>query len=105
MTVLHLAARFGHVDVLEVLRGKVPWSMASVKVKKTNKKMQTNFYCIRYYDTMIFWLRCNFKGHPVFLRSSVEVWRAFSPLHPNIGMRVLHTLVSTFPEVLIRRIC
>lgn len=32
MTVLHLAARFGHVDVLEVLRGKVPWSMASVKV-------------------------------------------------------------------------
>jgi len=33
MTVLHLAAKFGHVDVLEVLRGKVPWSMASVKVK------------------------------------------------------------------------
>ena len=33
MTVLHLAARFGHVDVLEVLRGKVPWSMASVKVR------------------------------------------------------------------------
>ena len=35
MTVLHLAAKFGHVDVLEVLRGKVPWSMASVKVKTT----------------------------------------------------------------------
>jgi len=34
MTVLHLAARFGHVDVLEVLRGKVPWSMASVKVRR-----------------------------------------------------------------------
>ena len=34
MTVLHLAARFGHVDVLEVLRGKVPWSMASVKVNR-----------------------------------------------------------------------
>lgn len=34
MTVLHLAAKFGHVDVLEVLRGKVPWSMASVKVQK-----------------------------------------------------------------------
>ena len=33
MTVLHLAAKFGHVDVLEVLRGKVPWSMASVKVR------------------------------------------------------------------------
>lgn len=32
MTVLHLAARYGHVDVLEVLRGKVPWNMASVKV-------------------------------------------------------------------------
>ena len=54
---------------------------------------------------MIFWLRRNFKGHTVFLRSSVEVCRAFSPLHPNIGMRVLHTLLSTFPEVLIRRIC
>ena len=34
MTVLHLAAKFGHVDVLEVLRGKVPWSMASVKVRE-----------------------------------------------------------------------
>ena len=54
---------------------------------------------------MIFWLRRNFKGHPVFLRSSVEVCRTFSPLHPNIGMRVLHTLLSTFAEVLIRRIC
>ena len=37
MTVLHLAAKFGHVDVLEVLRGKVPWSMASVKVKNSLK--------------------------------------------------------------------
>ena len=34
MTVLHLAAKFGHVDVLEVLRGKVPWSMAGVKVRE-----------------------------------------------------------------------
>ena len=33
MTVLHLAAKYGHVVVLEVLRGKVPWSMASVKVR------------------------------------------------------------------------
>ena len=33
MTVLHLAAKFGHVDMLKVLRGKVSWSMASVKVK------------------------------------------------------------------------
>lgn len=39
MTVLHLAAKFGHVDVLEVLRGKVPWSMASVKVKGMEKKL------------------------------------------------------------------
>ncbi|KAK3736326.1 hypothetical protein QZH41_020794 [Actinostola sp. cb2023] len=35
MTVLHLAAKHGHVDVLEVLRGKVPWSMASVKTGLT----------------------------------------------------------------------
>lgn len=41
MTVLHLAAKFGHVDVLEVLRGKVPWSMASVKVKNCFKGTST----------------------------------------------------------------
>ena len=49
MTVLHLAARFGHVDVLEVLRGKVPWSMASVKVSKILNLTQTHFLrkCLR----------------------------------------------------------
>lgn len=46
MTVLHLAAKFGHVDVLEVLRGKVPWSMASVKVKNSLKGTSAfNFAC------------------------------------------------------------
>ena len=48
MTVLHLAAKFGHVDVLEVLRGKVPWSMASVKVKNSLKGTSAfNFACWR----------------------------------------------------------
>ena len=44
MTVLHLAARFGHVDVLEVLRGKVPWSMASVKVRRREEKLLLNSF-------------------------------------------------------------
>ena len=27
------------------------------------------------------------------------------PLHPNIGMHILHTVLYTFPKVLTRRIC
>ena len=29
----------------------------------------------------------------------------FDPLHPNIGINILHTVLYTFPKVLIRRIC
>ena len=43
MTVLHLAAKYGHVDVLEVLRGKVPWSMASVKVSERHELTRLDF--------------------------------------------------------------
>ena len=33
-------------------------------------------------------------------------WNLFvNPLHPNISMHILHTVLNTFPEVLIRRIC
>ena len=28
-----------------------------------------------------------------------------NPLHPNISMHILHTVLHTFPKVLIRRIC
>ena len=33
------------------------------------------------------------------------VYVAFNPLHPNISGHILHTVLYTFPEVLIRRIC
>ena len=29
----------------------------------------------------------------------------FNPLHPNISMHILHTVLYTFPNVLTRRIC
>ena len=29
----------------------------------------------------------------------------FHPLHPNISMYILHTVLFTFPKVLARRIC
>ena len=28
-----------------------------------------------------------------------------NPLHPNISMHILHTVLYTFPKVLTRRIC
>ena len=28
-----------------------------------------------------------------------------NPLHPNISMHILHTILYTFPKVLTRRIC
>lgn len=46
MTVLHLAAMYGHVDVLEVLRGKVPWSMASVKVCMRAREHEKHIYSV-----------------------------------------------------------
>ena len=29
----------------------------------------------------------------------------FNPLYPNISMHILHTVLYTFPKVLVRRIC
>ena len=29
----------------------------------------------------------------------------FNPLYPNISMHILHTVLYTFPNVLVRRIC
>ena len=30
---------------------------------------------------------------------------SFTPLHPNISMHILHTVLYTFPKMLTRRIC
>ena len=73
MTVLHLAARFGHVDVLEVLRGKVPWSMASVKVMRREEKLLLNSFentCKCLCDTVfiLLFVACCFADW--FVRSS-----------------------------------
>ena len=32
-------------------------------------------------------------------------WWVFDPLHPNISMHILHTVLYTFPKLLERRIC
>ena len=33
------------------------------------------------------------------------VFPYINPLHPNISMHILHTVLYTFPEALTRRIC
>ena len=35
----------------------------------------------------------------------VTVWNYIKPLHPKITMYILHTVLKTFPEVLIKRNC
>ena len=37
----------------------------------------------------------------------IYIWLhdVFNPLHPNIRMHILHTVLYTFPDVLARRIC
>ena len=34
-----------------------------------------------------------------------DVFHFPNPLHPNISMHILHTILYTFPKVLTRRIC
>ena len=37
---------------------------------------------------------------------SANIWKAFfNPLHPEISMHILHSVLHKFPKVLIRRIC
>ena len=37
--------------------------------------------------------------------NSVKLGYAFYPLHPNIGIYFLHTVLNAFPVVLTKRIC
>ena len=43
----------------------------------------------------------------MYFREKVLVLRRFllNPFHPSISMHILHTVLSTFPKVLARRIC
>ena len=38
-------------------------------------------------------------------KKAEEVQEDINPLHPNINMRILHTVLYKYPKVLIRRIC
>ena len=38
-------------------------------------------------------------------KSNQQVLKWVNPLHPNISMHILHTVLYTFPKVLTRRIC
>ena len=50
-----------------------------------------------------FWFISQFNSHPIWNTPCKK--GDFNPLHPNISMQVLHTVLSTFPLVLTRRIC
>ena len=63
--------------------------------------------------------RMMFTWHLYFLQSYIQavlyiyiyiyiynpLHDVFNPLHPNIRMHILHTVLYTFPNVLARRIC
>ena len=41
----------------------------------------------------------------IFEKKKFDMKASFNPLHPNISMHILHTVLYTFPKVLRRRIC
>ena len=47
-------------------------------------------------------LSCIFVLFFFFLNNA---WHNYNPLHHNISMHILHTVLYTFPKVLTRRIC
>ena len=52
----------------------------------------------------IFWVTSSFLS--LYSVSSLEnLQHPLSPLHPNISMHILHTVLYTFLKVLTRRIC
>jgi len=42
MTALHLAAQFGHTNVLMVLEDKIPWTSVSTKVRVSAAAAELN---------------------------------------------------------------
>ena len=41
----------------------------------------------------------------IFEKKKIDMKASFNPLHPNISMHILHTVLYTFHKVLRRRIC
>ena len=41
----------------------------------------------------------------IIWKKKFDMKASFNPLHPNISMHILHTVLCTFPKVLRRRIC
>ena len=49
---------------------------------------------------------CLISVSNVELDNNIRVWLYhLDPLHPNISMHILHTVLCTFPKVLTRRTC
>ena len=45
------------------------------------------------------------NSHNIICEKKIDMNASFNPLHPNISMHILHTVLYTFPKVLRRRIC
>ena len=54
MTALHLAAQFGHTNVLLVLEDKVPWTSVSTKVHDTCRSLASQSLACSVNDTVLF---------------------------------------------------
>ena len=50
------------------------------------------------WDFSFLWLASNFPNN-------ITPESYINPLHPNISMHILHTVLLTFPKVMTRRIC
>ena len=45
------------------------------------------------------------NSHNIIFEKKIDMKVSFNPLHPNISMHILHTVLYTFHKVLRRRIC
>ena len=54
-----------------------------------------------------FWIGYHFEKFrsQVAIRKKKLISRPVNPLHPNISLHILHTVLYTFPKVLTRRFC
>ena len=57
--------------------------------------------------TFIKWFHLTWNVSRTFFLSHTiyYFWCSINPLHPNISMHILHTILNTFPYVLAGRIC
>ena len=53
------------------------------------------------------WITVLYRGdcYPNLWQFKLLTFLHINPLHPNISMHILHTVLDTFPKELMRRIC